>query len=67
MLYPMMDTSCDRIPRKEAERVARTVMGELGALQPGCVHTIVGGYVTLDVFPPRGGLRLTVPLQLPER
>jgi len=33
-----------KIPRKEVEQITRTVMRELEAIQPGCIHTIVGGY-----------------------
>ena len=51
------DTLCGRIPRKEVERVARTVMKELETIQPGCSHTIVGGYVWPAV-PSCGGFRL---------
>ena len=40
-----MDTLCGRIPRKEVELVAKTVMKELEMIQPGCSHTISGGCV----------------------
>lgn len=36
-----------RIPREEVEEIGRVVMRELDALEPGCVSTIVGGYVPL--------------------
>ena len=37
---------CFRIPRDEVEEMRRVVMRELDEVQPGCVSTIVGGYVT---------------------
>lgn len=43
------DESGGRIPRDEVEEIGRVVMRELDALEPGCVSTIVGGYVR----PPR--------------
>ncbi|KAF9777864.1 hypothetical protein BJ322DRAFT_514143 [Thelephora terrestris] len=33
-----------KIPRREVEQVARMVMHELEEIQPGCLHTIAGGY-----------------------
>jgi len=39
-----MVTLYGRIARKEVEQIARTVMRELEAIQPGCTHTIAGGY-----------------------
>jgi len=33
-----------RIPRDEVEEMARVVAQELDSIQPGCVHTICGGY-----------------------
>lgn len=35
-----------RIPRDEVEEMGRAVMHELNELEPGCVSTIVGGYVS---------------------
>ncbi|KZV99651.1 Nucleotidyltransferase [Exidia glandulosa HHB12029] len=32
------------IPRAEVERIARAVADELEAIEPGCLHTICGGY-----------------------
>ena len=34
-----------RIPRAEIEELGRAVAAELDALEPGCVSTLVGGYV----------------------
>ena len=45
-----MDTLYGRIPRKEVKHIARTVMKELEAIQPECVHTIAGGYGLLLLF-----------------
>jgi len=45
-----MDTSCGRIPRKEVKEIARMVMKELEVIQPGCSHTIAGGYDPLALF-----------------
>ena len=45
-----MVTLYDRITKKEAEQIARTVMAELEAIQPGCTHTIVGGHDPLLLF-----------------
>lgn len=36
-----------RIPRAEVEEIGRVVMHELDVLEPGCVSTIVGGFVRL--------------------
>lgn len=43
--YLLTDIPCGRIPRKEVERIAKLVMKELEVIQPGCSHTIAGGYV----------------------
>ena len=42
-----MDWPRHRIPRKEVEQIAGTVMNELEIIQPGCSHMIVGGCVDL--------------------
>ena len=41
----LMDILRGRIPRKEVEQIARLVMEELKVIQPGCSHTIAGGYI----------------------
>ncbi|KAG8932614.1 hypothetical protein FRC02_000864 [Tulasnella sp. 418] len=33
-----------KIPRNEVERIVEVVANELEAIQPGCMHTICGGY-----------------------
>jgi len=46
----MVVTLYGSIARKEAEQIARTVVTELEAIQPGCTHTIVGGHDPLLLF-----------------
>lgn len=50
--YSLTDILCGRIPRNEVERIVRLVMKELEGIQPGCHHTIAGGYV--QFVPPVG-------------
>jgi len=45
-----MATWYGRIARKEVEQIVRTVMKELEAIQPGCTHTIAGGFDPLLLF-----------------
>ena len=39
-----------RIPRAEVEAIHATIMDHLNAVEPGCVGTIVGGYVLIALL-----------------
>jgi DNA polymerase mu len=38
------------IPREEVEEIHRVVMGELEKIQPGCISTIVGRWVSFNFY-----------------
>lgn len=50
ILSPRVSFGLIRIPRDEVKEIHRVIMEELDELQPGCVSTIVGGWVLFPFF-----------------